>query len=308
MAQVLCFGEILIDRMNGEAHPGGAPANVAMALAKLGTLAGFIGCVGQDRIGQELLSTLNRAGVDTTGVQIHPEAATREVYVKPDSDGNPTFSHFTGDADSQLAAELLPSHIFAAADFLVLGTLMLASPISSRAVGRALKLAEEHFLKVVVDLNWRQVFWQNPAEAPKLIQILLSHADFLKVSAAEAQMFFRTTSPAAIAQALPELEGVLVTDGAAGCRYYLGDRQGMLPSFEVASVDTVGAGDAFLAGFIHQLCQRSLSSLSQPDRAEQILSYAQAVAAISTLGFGATSNLPSDREVTDFLAKHQQNP
>jgi len=306
MARVLCFGEILIDHIDGKSYPGGAPANVAVALAKLGTSAGFIGCVGQDQIGQELLSTLNQAGVDTRAVQIHPQAATREIFVKSDQAGNPTFSHFVGDADAQLAAELLPSHIFGEADFLVLGTLMLASPISSRAVGRALKLAEEHFVKVIVDLNWRQIFWQNPSEAPKLIQILLSHADFLKVSAAEAKMFFRTTSPAAIAQALPELEGVLVTDGEAGCRYYLGDRQGSLPSFTVDAIDPVGAGDAFLAGFIHQLCQRSLTSLSQSEQVQEIMRYAQAVAAISIQSVGATTSLPTDAEVISFLALHNQ--
>jgi fructokinase len=306
MVRVLCFGEILIDRLDGKSYPGGAPANVAVALAKLGSSSGFIGCVGQDRIGQELLRTLNQAGVDTSAVQIHPQAATREVFVKSDESGNPIFSHFVGNADTQLAAELLPSHIFSEADFLVLGTLMLASPISSRAVGRALKLAEEHFVKVVVDLNWRQIFWQNPAEAPKLIQILLSHADFLKVSAAEAKMFFRTTSPAAIAQALPELEGVLVTDGEADCRYYLGDRQGIIPSFAVEAIDTVGAGDAFLAGFIHQLCQRSLTSLSQPEQVQEIMRYAQAVAAISTQSLGATSSLPTDAEVISFITKYQE--
>ncbi|MDX1976621.1 MAG: carbohydrate kinase [Pseudanabaenaceae cyanobacterium bins.68] len=304
MVKVLCLGEVLLDRINGQAYPGGAPANVAIALAKLGTTVGFIGCVGQDQVGQELLSQLNHAGVDTTGVQIHPQAATREVFVKLDQAGTPEFARFVGDADTYLAAELLPSHIFAEADFLVLGTLMLASPVSSRAVARALKLAEQYYLKVVVDLNWREIFWQNPAEASKLIQIMLDHVDFLKLSASEAQLFFRTTSPAAIAQALPELEGVIVTDGAADCRYYFGNRQGRSPSFAIKPVDTVGAGDAFLAGFIHQICQRSLTSLADPEGLEMVIRYAQAVAAISTQALGASSGLPSDPEVRTFLQNY----
>lgn len=301
MVKVLCLGEILLDRINDCAYPGGAPANVAIALAKLGTRVGFIGCVGQDQIGQELLSKLNQAGVDTTGVQIYPQASTREVFVESDQAGNPQFVRFVGDADAYLAAELLPSHIFADADFLVLGTLMLASPISSRALARALKLAEQYFLKVVVDLNWREIFWQNPAEAPRLIQIMLSHVDFLKLSASEAELFFRTTSPAAIAQSLPELEGVIVTDGAAECRYYFGNRQGKMPSFEVKTLDTVGAGDAFLAGFVHQICQRSLNCLDQPQTVAEIIRYAQAVAAISTQAVGASASLPTDAEVKAFL-------
>lgn len=322
MPQVLCLGEILVDQIAVEVgvsrdrisawtpYPGGAPANVACGLAKLGTSSGFIGCVGNDQIGQELVQLLKTESVDTTGVQVHPNAPTRQVYVTRSPNGERAFSHFSGEAstvfaDTLLSADLLPAKLFEDADFLVLGTLGLASEITSQAIARSLKLAEDNFVRVVVDINWRPIFWSNPMQAPNLMRILLSHTDFLKVSAEEAEWLFHTTSPVAIAQTLNHLEGVIVTNGNQDCRYYLGDRQGKRSAFAVDSVDTTGAGDAFLAGLLHQLCHRPLSDLDNPAIADEIITYANAVGAIATLKMGAIASQPTDAQVKGFLAQAQ---
>jgi len=112
MAKVLCLGEILIDQIAGVsgvqvAYSGGAPANVACGLAKLGTSSAFIGCIGKDQVGIELLEALKTNGVDISGVQIHANAPTRQVYVSLDPEGDRHFDRFSGDATTIFADSLL---------------------------------------------------------------------------------------------------------------------------------------------------------------------------------------------------------
>jgi fructokinase len=325
MSQVLCLGEILVDRIATEVgasydqvkswtdYPGGAPANVACGLAKLGTPSGFIGCVGSDEVGTNLVKLLRDTGVDTAGVQVHPTAPTRQVYVTRLANGDRTFAKFSspgaGDvepvfADTLLQADKLPEALFAEANFLVLGTLCLADPMTAQAVQKALHLAENYYMKVLVDINWRPMFWHDPAIAPHQIRNLLGHADFLKVSVEEAEWLFQTTNPYEIAQQQSHLEGAIVTNGEFGCQYYLGEHQGEYPAFKVQTQDTTGAGDSFLAGFTHQLCQHPLSHLKDPNLVEQIIAYASAVGAITTTGLGAIAPQPTDAAVKAFLATH----
>jgi fructokinase len=325
MSQVLCLGEVLVDRIATEVgvsfdqvkswtdYPGGAPANVACGLAKLGTSSGFIGCVGQDEVGTNLVRLLQTTGVDTSGVQVHPTAATRQVYVTRLANGDRTFAKFSSSgasdiepvfADTLLQADKLPEALFAEANFLVLGTLCLADPITAQAVQRALHLAENYYMRVVVDINWRPMFWRDETVAPNQIRNLLGHTDFLKVSAEEAEWLFQTTNPLEIVEHLSHLEGAIVTNGEFGCRYYLGEHQGEHPAFKVQAQDTTGAGDSFLAGFTHQLCQYPLSQLNDPDLVAQIIAYASAVGAITTTGMGAIAPQPTDAQVKAFLASH----
>ncbi len=343
--KVICLGEILIDRITAQIsnqisnqegdrseisevttpYHGGAPANVACGLAKLGTPSAFIGCIGRDPSGVELLQMLKNNGVDTSGVQIHLTAPTRQVCVTHSEDGDRHFTGFVGTgfvgtgfveagfadsevntafADTLLLAAELPVKLFEDAEFLVLGTLGLASEVTARAINRALDLAEENFVKIIVDVNWRSIFWSNGDLAPKLINDLLLRADFVKFSAEEAEWLYETSSPRAIAQELDHLEGVIVTNGGQSCRYYLGEYSGTQPAFKVKVVDTTGAGDGFLAGFIHQLCQ-SLDNFSDPQVRSDIISYASAVGAITVMGMGAIAPQPDDLQVQNFLTKQE---
>jgi fructokinase len=322
MPRVICLGEVLIDQIaedigapyeqvsSWKPYFGGAPANVACGLAKLGTPVSLISCVGQDATGTDLLKQLGAAGVETSGVQVHPESTTREVYVTRDAQGDRSFARFNGDAqtvyaDTLMSAEHLPEHLFADAKFLILGTLGLSSPQTSRAIGRALKLAEENFVKVVVDVNWRAMFWKNPEQVAKLLPVLLKYTDFLKMTEDEAKLLFRLTSPAAISQAYSHLEGILLTNGDKDCRYYLGERQGKHAVFPVHSIDTTGAGDAFLAAFVHKIYHRPLTHLLDPRFANDAIAYACAAGALTTLSMGAIAAQPSDRQIREFLAMRE---
>ncbi len=319
--RVLCLGEILYDCLADRVgrslseveswtpYPGGAPANVACALVKLGTPAGFIGCIGEDPAGDRLVKLLEDVGVDLAGVQRHPTAPTRQVYVLRSTTGDRQFAGF-GDsspeafADTYLQGQYLPEDLFNQVDFLVLGTLELAYPKSQQAIAFALELAHRHQVKILVDVNWRPMFWPNPTLAKAVIYPLLEQADLLKMSEEEAQWLFDTTDAAVISGQLPQATGVLITAGEQGCTYYLNGNQGQLPAFPVSAIDTTGAGDGFVAGLIHQLCQLGMASLGDAAIARQIVLYASAVGAIIATKPGAIASQPTAPEVAEFLQRN----
>lgn len=321
MNRAICLGEILIDCFAEQPGlprsevtswlplPGGAPANVACALAKLGDRAEFIGAVGSDHWGDALLKLLSDMGVGYSGVQRRQKAPTRQVYVIQDESGDRTFSGFSQSdpavfADAHLFADALAADLFVGADFLVLGTLSLAYSDTRQSVLQAVKLATDHRLFVVVDVNWRPMFWPHPAEAPGRVYDLLKKADFLKVSDEEAGWLFGTDSATAIAQQLPHLKGVLVTAGAQGCHYWLMGNAGHVAAFEVDVEETTGAGDAFTAGFVHQLMHRGVQCLQEAELAQSVVTYASAVGALTTTRPGAIAALPFANEVEVFLYLH----
>jgi len=164
-------------------------------LVKLGTSSGFIGSVGVDEPGNSLVQLLQDLGVDVTGVQRHPTAPTRQVYVVRSESGDRTFAGFgdiptTDFADAYLQADRLRGSLFSDADFLVLGTLELAYPETRAAIEKAIGLAEQYDIKIIVDVNWRPVFWSNHESAKQRIQALLKKGDFLKISDEEADFLF----------------------------------------------------------------------------------------------------------------------
>jgi fructokinase len=315
------LGEILFDLLadragqplekveSWTAYPGGAPANVACSLVKLGTSAGFVGCVGEDEPGESLVKLLAEVGVDCQGVQRHETAPTRQVYVVRSLDGDRSFAGF-GDrdkdefADTYLSAEDLSVELFEQADFLVLGSLEMAYPHSRRAIDRALELADLYDVKVLLDVNRRDMFWLHPEESPALIAELLKRIDFLKVTVEEAEWLFNTTDPGAITYRLDGVEGVLVTDGDKGCAYCLGEHEGTASAFAVDVIDTTGAGDSFVAGIVHQICQHGVSSLQDGQKVKQMVRFATAVGAITTMKPGAIAAQPKIAEVKAFLASH----
>lgn len=318
MTQVLCLGEILYDCLAQEAgkpiesvknwiaYPGGAPANVATALVKLGTSSGFIGCLGKDEAGRSLKQLLLETGVNCQGIQEHPNAPTRQVYVLRSRDGDREFAGF-GDhspdqfADAFLQADQLPIPLLEQAQFLVIGTLELAYPTTRRAVFRALELANTYNIKVLVDVNWRPMFWHYPEEAIPLIKQLWQFVDFVKFSREEAQWLFNTAESGAIAHQLSSIEGVFVTDGGETISYYLNDFEGKIPTFAVSVEDTTGAGDSFVAGLVHQLCQKGLNNFSNAHSVKESIIYASAVGGLTTTRSGAIAAQPTDSEVKQFL-------
>lgn len=327
MSTVICLGEVLFDLLAEQRGvssenvkswtplPGGAPANVACALVKMGDRSRFIGCVGNDEAGTKLAAKLATEGVDLTGLQRHPTAPTRQVQVLRSADGDRTFGgfvdattrrfppqvlHQAGDtptdrfADTQLSE--IPSGLFAGADFLLLGTLALAYPLSAASTWQAVELAQAQGVKILVDINWRPTFWTSPAVAIPKIQQLIVRADYVKFAREEAELIYGETSPSALCKYLPKALGIFVTDGGNICQYWLGGATGQQPAFVVNAVDTTGAGDAFVAGLLHQL------GTGQQSGAE-IVRYAAAAGALTTRKPGAIDAQPTDAEIRQFLGE-----
>lgn len=314
--RVLCFGELLFDQWiepsavqaaGAEPLPGGAPANVAMGLTKLGTAAGLLGCVGTDDRGQALAHYLEAQGVNLQGLQRHSSAPTRLVEIAAGAGEEPVFVGFGGGdpasfADAQIDAAALPQALFADADYLVLGTLPLAYDASAAALERALELADEFYVKLVLDVNWRSPFWPNPDLARPKIEALLNRVDFVKLTQAEANWLFGTTAPEVILQRLDHLEGVVVTAGLEGADYaFCSGVAGHSSGFRAAVQDTLGAGDAFVAGLVHWLTHHSLIKLQDEGFVAEAMRYANAAGCLATQRAGAMAALASDAEIQAFL-------
>jgi fructokinase len=316
MSKVVCLGEVLIDLLADQPGAesevaswtplaGGAPANVACGLARLGHPVEFVGCVGVDRPGQMLREKLAERGVSLAGLQEHPTAPTRQVRVLRTAEGDRSFGGFGGVptedfADAQL--NQVSAELFAGADFLAIGTLGLAYPHSRASLNQAVALAQQHQMAIVLDINWRPTFWpqfdREPEPVLAMIRDLARQADFIKFAKEEAELLYGQSNPSELRQHLPQAQGIVVTDGDRDCHYNLFGETGIQPAFKVPVVDTTGAGDGFLAGLIHQL------GLPSRPPVTEILRYASAAGALNTLWPGAIDHQPSDREIQEFLQTH----
>jgi len=324
MVQVLCVGEALVDRLGPpggdpatapaeqlDDRLGGAPANVACALARLGTPAAFIGRLGRDAIGASFAALFSQRGVDTSALQWDRQRPSRIVLVRRDAGGERSFGGFAGDrgagfADQALDAALLESclsRLRAAPAWLLTGTIPLASAASAEALALLLDRASAAGVAVAVDLNWRPTFWDPtlapdappPAPLQRRLRPLLERADLLKCAVEEAQWLFGGTDPVAIGAALPRRPDVLVTDGARPVRWCLAGLGGQREAFAAPVVDSTGAGDAFTAGFLHCLC-------AHPDwPVERWIAFASACGALVCGGVGAIDPQPSEPQVLAFM-------
>ena len=316
---VICLGETLIDLLANQLgmplatvtswtpYPGGAPTNVACGLVKLGTPTALIGCLGSDEVGTNLTRLLTEIGVDLTGLQQHPTAPTRQIYVTRSIDGDRTFAGFIDDiptelfADALLNADRIAESLFINAKLLAIGTISLAYPASYQATYRALELARKYQLQVFVDVNWRSMFWDDFDRAKFEIYDVLDRADFIKMSDEEAQWLYGSIEPRIIRDRLPNCQGIFITAGAKGCDYLLADRSGFIPSFDVPAIDTTGAGDSFVAACIDRLVRLGREGVQSAEIAANLVKYASAAGALTTLAPGAIDAQPTHAEVLKFL-------
>ena len=309
---VVCLGEALIDRLGPpggdpaidgpvDDRLGGAPANVACGLARLGSDAAFLGRLGADAIGDRFATLFRQRAVDFGAVQWDAQRPSRVVLVRRGIDGERQFQGFAGGegltfADQALASVDLPIK----SRWLLVGTLLLAAVASAEALRGAVAQAKARGIALAVDVNWRPTFWDATADpgagpspnAKAAIQPLLEAATLLKVSRDEALWFFASADPAVIRAALPQRPDVVVTDGAAPVCWCLGDQVGIQPALKPpAVVDTTGAGDAFTAGLLHRW------SASPTERVR----FAVACGALVCAGAGGIDPQPTEAQVEAFL-------
>ena len=309
---MVCLGEALIDRLGPpggdptidapvDDRLGGAPANVACGLARLGTDVAFLGRLGADAIGDRFATWFLLRGVDVDSVQWDAQRPSRIVLVRRSADGERQFRGFAGDeglgfADQALASVELPKQ----ARWLLTGTLPLAAHASAASLRGAVAQAKARGIALALDVNWRPTFWDRAAhpeagpsqQAIELIRPLLKQAALIKLAREEALWFFNTDDPAAIRAALPQRPDVVITDGSAPVRWCLGDQTGIQPAFNPPEVvDTTGAGDAFTAGLLHRW------SASPAERVR----FAAACGALVCGGAGGIDPQPTEAQVEAFL-------
>ena len=324
--KVLCLGEALVDRLGPPGGDpatdrpcddclGGAPANVACGLARLGMPVAYLGRLGRDAIGEAFAELFTARGVDTRALQWDERRPSRIVLVRRDASGERSFEGFAGGAaaageavfaDQALDAEGLSAALgplLAQARWLLLGTIPLASPTAAQAAWLAVREAAAAGVAIAIDVNWRPTFWDptaDPAAGPtpeQRLQILplLQQAQLIKCSAEEALWLFGSSDPAPISAALPLQPLVVVTDGAAPLRWARPGLGDALRPFAARVVDTTGAGDAFTAALLHGLCSAA-AELSP------LMRFASACGALVCQGAGAIDPQPTEAEVRAFLA------
>jgi len=318
VADVICMGELLIDFISTKAGvslleapafkkaPGGAPANVAVGLAKLGVKSGFMGKVGDDDFGRFLAQTLADNGVDITPLVFSDVARTALAFVSLTADGERDFMFYRHpSADMLFEPGEVDEVSISQAKIFHYGSISLISEPSRSATLHALDLAEKHGLILSYDPNLRLPLWPGEEEAKAGMMIGWQRAHLIKASAEEITFLTGEEDLSrGVAQLWhPRLELMVATQGRQGCSYFTTQQApGHVPGFEVKTIDTTGAGDGFVAGLLrkvlaHPNLWQEIGSL------EKALRFANAVGALTTTQLGAIPALPDMSAVQRLLGQ-----
>ncbi|MCC6791873.1 MAG: hypothetical protein IT336_09315 [Thermomicrobiales bacterium] len=313
---VLSLGETLIDLIASDgatrletvsafvARPGGAPANAAVALARLGVPAAFCGVVGDDPFGTRLRNVLGEKGVDLTRLRGTSEAETTIAFAWKDERGDGHF-RLLRMADRLLDVADVDVARIAETAAIVVGSVALAANPSRRAIVRAVEEAARAGVPVCFDVNMRPTLWPNVAAAQEACNPVLERATLLKLSLDDARFLFDPAIGPAEVMRRGETVGArftVLTDGARGAWFHTAgnpfdEHESFVPSFAVDAIEPTGAGDAFNAAIIARLVANEWRSLDRDD-----VRFAAAAGAITTTRQGAMEALPTRQEIDRFLA------
>jgi fructokinase len=297
MAEAICLGELLIDFVSLKAGvrladapefrraAGGAPANVAVGLARLGVETAFVSKVGADEFGEFLRATLEREGVDTSGLITTKQAPTGLAFVSLAKDGERTFAFYRDPcADTLLAPEDLRERPWRGAQVFHYGSISLIAEPSRSATLAAIARAEERGMLISCDPNLRLPLWRSAQEARAGMKLALRYPHIVKISEEEVDFL----------GSVPRAPLVVVTRGARGGTVIeAGRRLFDFPAFRVKAIDSTGAGDAFTAGLLYGM----LRGLPLPET----IRVAAACGALVTLRRGAIPAMPGIAAIRRIL-------
>ncbi len=318
---IVCFGQALIDMLARPAttpdtprqfleYPGGAPANVAVAVARLGGRARFLGMLGEDMFGDLLLGELRAAGVDVSYVRRTAAAKTALAFVSLDAHGERSFSFYRPPAaDLLFRAEHFETRALTDAAVLHVCSNSLTEAASAATTLAGMRLARDAGALVSMDVNLRPSLWPQAVDPTPVLWTALAEADLVKLAHAELAVLARQAGEAAVLRRLLEARAqcVLVTADAAPIRWFLRDAAGTAPTFTVRVVDTTAAGDAFVAGWLQALCERGASRatlaqlLGEPQQLAGALRQAAACGALATTRHGAFAAMPRRADLQRLL-------
>jgi fructokinase len=321
---VVCFGELLIDFVAsdsgvavGDAHgfikaPGGAPANVAVAVRRLGHPSAFVGQVGDDPFGHYLAGVLAAEGVDVRGITYSQTARTALAFVALGADGERTFSFYRNpSADMLMRPEDVNTQVIAQGAILHFGSISMIDEPSRSATLHALHAALAEDRLVSYDPNLRLMLWPDAASARAGMLSGLPYAHIVKISEEELQFLTDSDDPAPLWR--DRTQAILVTRGAGGATVYTRDGHTDVGGYRVQPVDTTGAGDSFiaavLAGILNRWADAGAGAQAHMHAAylphlPQIVRVANAVGALTTTQKGAIPALPNRAAVQAFIQHH----
>jgi len=316
MPEAIALGELLVDFVSidkdvGLAElpgfagaAGGAPANVAVGLSRMGVTAGFIGKVGADPFGDFLRRTLLSAQVEVTHLRAAEGVRTTLAFVATRSDGKKDICFYRNPgADAQLTPEELDVGYLRSARLFHFGSVSLSASPAREATLAAAQEARASGLLVCYDPNWRPGLWEGQGEARATVQAALPLAHVVHCAEEEWEFVAGTADLAEGARRMlalgPEL--VVVTQGERGCYFDNGEGRGSVGGFAVTVVDPLGAGDAFVAALLSRLI--GLSRPGKLDRGElaEIMRFANAAGALTCTKRGVIPSLPTAQQVAAFM-------
>lgn len=319
MGRIVCFGEALIDFLEQPStappqftqYAGGAPANVAVAIARLGGSAAFVGMLGEDMFGDFLLRSLQQAGVETHYVRRTGAANTALAFVSLDADGERHFSFYRPPAaDLLFRSEHFDPACFETASVLHACSNSMTEEASAETTLIGMQRARAAGVLVSFDLNLRPSLWPRNMDARPRVWQALHAADLVKLSAAEFDFLEKPLNGAG--GVLQELwkgtaQLLLVTDGAAPIRYFTRTTEGAMSTFQLPAVDTTAAGDAFVGGLLYWLVRSGIGVrdlalfAAHTSEFRRTLWFAAACGAFTVTRRGAFAAMPALSDVEELL-------
>jgi fructokinase len=317
---VVCMGETLVDFLPSESgrrvrevsawHPcvGGSLANVSVGLARLGARSGLVSVLGSDEFGHFLREHLAAEGVDVSHVRQTDEARTGLVFISLDERGERSFTFFrTRSAEFLLGEQDVDADFLARTRVLHWGSNSLHLPEARVAVQRAAELVREAGHIVSCDPNLRLHAWAQPLEPKGILERLLPLCTVVKLSEEEMAFVTGTTEPHRALQALSAMGVVLpvVTLGDKGAALLWRGEMVHVPAPPARVLDTTGAGDGFVAGFLYGLTRRyqdtrALLGATRESLAE-LATFACVVGSRVVERLGAVEGLPRADEIAEHL-------
>ena len=312
---VISFGEALIDFTdigigeNGmkvfEQNPGGAPANVACACSKLGIKTAFMGKVGCDMHGDFLVETFKSYGVDTSCIARDNKAFTTLAFVSLSETGERSFS-FSRHKSADVNIELADIDFDAIKNSTVFhfGSLSLTDEPAKSTCLECVKFARDNGVLVSYDPNYRPLLWESKEIAYREMASVLSMVDIIKISDEEIELICNTSDVNEAAAFLHDkgIKIVLITLGGKGAFISVNGTGAIIPTKVSKVVDTTGAGDSFLGGFLYKLLFDNNGSIELSfDKAKEYVAFANSVAGLCVTKRGAIPAMPTLDEVLNNL-------
>lgn len=313
---VIALGELLIDfTMNGqseqgnnmfEACPGGAPCNVLSLLNKMGKKTAFIGKVGKDQFGALLRDTITEAGIDASNLMVDENVNTTLAFVHTFPDGDREFSFYRNPgADMMLTADEVNPEVVKDTKVFHFGTLSMTHEGVREATKKAVETAKANGCLVSFDPNLRPPLWSSLDLAKEQMEYGFGKCDILKISDNEIQFVSGKEDydeGIAYLQETYNIPLILLTMGKDGSRAYYKGMRVERPGFSVKAIETTGAGDTFCGSSLNYLVDHDFENLTEEQLGE-MLTFANAAAALVTTKKGAIKAMPVKEEVLELIQK-----